>query len=114
MGQGKHQEALEILEKGHRHEASAEDSRAGEFLARMAQALLKLNRTEDAIARLEAIADLSVPDLKSLASGVEALLGARKGAAAGKLAHKGLALAKKAQNRDAEGHFEELAHAAGK
>jgi tetratricopeptide (TPR) repeat protein len=114
MGQGKHQEALEILEKGHRHEASAEDSRAGEFLARMAQALLKLNRTEDAIARLEAIAELPVPDLKSMASGVEALLGARQGPAASKLAQQGLVLAKKAQNRDAEGHFEELAQAAGK
>jgi tetratricopeptide (TPR) repeat protein len=114
MGQGKHQEALDTLEKGHRHEASAEDSRAGEFLARMAQALLKLNRTDDAIARLEAIAELPVPDLKSMASGVEALLGARQGAAASKLAQQGLVLAKKAQNRDAEGHFEELAQAAGK
>ncbi|MFZ4646476.1 MAG: hypothetical protein ACOYNP_12045, partial [Gemmataceae bacterium] len=114
MGQGKHQEALDTLEKGHRHEAGAEDSRAGEFLARMAQALLKLNRTDDAIARLEAIAELPVPDLKSMASGVEALLGARQGAAASKLAQQGLVLAKKAQNRDAEGHFEELAQAAGK
>jgi tetratricopeptide (TPR) repeat protein len=114
MGQGKHQEALDTLEKGHRHEDGAEDSRAGEFLARMAQALLKLNRTDDAIARLEAIAELPVPDLKSMASGVEALLGARQGAAASKLAQQGLVLAKKAQNRDAEGHFEELAQAAGK
>jgi hypothetical protein len=49
-----------------------------------------------------------------MASGVEALLGARQVAAASKLAQQGLVLAKKAQNRDAEGHFEELAQAAGK
>lgn len=113
-GKGDHGAALEALEKGHRHEVSAEDGRCGEFLARMAQTLLKLGRAEDSVAKLEAIMALARPDLKSLATGVESLLGARQNQAAKALAEKGLTAARQAQNRDAEGHFEELAQAAGK
>lgn len=111
---GEHGAALETLEKGHKHEVGVEDSRSGEFLARMAQSLLKLGRAEEAVAKVEALAALSPPDLKSLASGVEALLGAKQAQAAKTMAEKGLAAAKQSQNRDAEGHFEELARAAGK
>jgi len=80
----------------------------------MAQSLLKLGRHDDAVARLKSILDETKPDLKSLASGVEALLGAKHHAPAKELAEKGMAAAKQSQNRDAEGHFEELARAAGK
>ena len=113
-GKGDHAAALETLEKGHKHEMGADESRSGEFLARMAQSLLKLGRTGEAVAKVEAIVELSPPDLKSLASGVEALLGAKQNASAKALAEKGLTAAKQSQNRDAEGHFEELASAAGK
>ena len=112
--QGQHEAALETLELGYRRETGADDGRGAEFLAKMAQSLLKLGRHDDAVARLKSILDETKPDLKSLASGVEALLGAKHHAPAKELAEKGMAAAKQSQNRDAEGHFEELARAAGK
>jgi len=104
--------AMTALESG---QATDGGGRKADYLARRGQCLLKLNRLPEACGLFDQLAAGDTPESRqALAQAVESLVSAGHGTDAGRLANTGKAQAAKAQNRDLEEHFNELARAAGK
>jgi hypothetical protein len=107
--------ALAVLDQAIAADAAQnEGKRQNDYELRKGQILAKSGQAEAAAAQFEQLAGRGGVEPKYLGSAAEALLGARQGARARKLAEQGLAQARARNSRDLEEYFLELVAAAKK
>ena len=112
-GQGNLDDALDYLNDGERDDCEHnEGKRRNEYELRRAQLHVKRGEHDDAERVYDSLIARVPTDLNYRVNAAETMLSARQGAKALKYAKDGQAAAVKAQNRDLEGHFRELADAA--
>ena len=113
LSTGDSQAALNHVDAGESHDCSHnEGKRRNAYELRRGQVLLKKGDAAAAVDVLTKLVARTPDDLDLRGKVVEALLSAKQGESAKKLAEESLELAKKQNNRDREGQFAELADAA--
>lgn len=109
---GQWDEAATLLERGEQvDQESNGGKRRNDYALRRGQVLSKKGDTEAAHSVFASLLDSEPEDPKYYVAATEAMLGRHAGYAQ-EFAEKGLALARKLNSRDAEGHFLELLEAA--
>jgi tetratricopeptide (TPR) repeat protein len=113
VGRGDTDEGLRLLDEAERFDGEHnEGRRRGDYDLRRAQVLLKRGEGDRAYEVVERLLEREPANLRTRGSAVEAMLSARQGARALRVAEDGLSRARQQNDRDSEQYFLELVAAA--
>jgi tetratricopeptide (TPR) repeat protein len=113
QGRGDTDEALRLLDEGERFDGEHnEGRRRSDYDLRRAQVLLKRGEADRAYEVYERLLEREPANLRTRGSAVEAMLSARQGARALRVAEDGLSRARQLNDRDSEQYVHELVAAA--
>jgi tetratricopeptide (TPR) repeat protein len=115
VGEGKGDEALQLLNEGERFDAEQnQGQRASDYEFRRAQVWAKRGEAEQAASAFDRLIERDPANLRYRGDAAEAMLSLKQGPRALRFAEQGLAAARQQNNRDQEQYFLELTAAAEK